>query len=484
MVVEKRGGRWCVVHGHPQKKGSKTDKPKGSVIKCFESKEKAMAMHRAILISQAKQKRGDTKGEECVQRWIKKLTKDNPEMEREQVIAAAFSKCRAKGFKLPKPKGDSVELDALFRDQVVTKAGVLMYTINGKTVHMAKKWDDLKLNIGRVLPITIEHPNPDNGNKGMHNEEIIAGYIGPLRQYKNKHILIGDKYIDDDVDPLNGQSVGFSYIPIAEDGELNGDLYDEIQSDLWLDHLALTSNPREPFALHTEDPEVVLQLAAAAAGSDSQDSSKTTLRTKYWMGYDNVESLEIKSNQQIEKYPKVDSNMSTELKNSEENAKLREELATLKAEKASADSFKEELDKKEKEVLKLKEERDDANEQLKTHRNKDVAVMVDSIKSVHGFPEDFIESKVKDLTDTQKEFYIRGASDALNTARELWSTGSDAEKGTPAPPKKKTKDGKPKIQRFASYEIDNYDFETGKMKDPLGNPPGTDYDENWKPINK
>ena len=53
MSVVKRGGKWCVVHGHAQKKGSKRDKPKGSVIKCFSSKAKAEAMHRAIAINQS-----------------------------------------------------------------------------------------------------------------------------------------------------------------------------------------------------------------------------------------------------------------------------------------------------------------------------------------------------------------------------------------------------------------------------------------------
>jgi hypothetical protein len=47
-VVE-RDGKWCVIHGHPKKEGSKTDKPKGTTIKCFDSKKKALAMHAAIM---------------------------------------------------------------------------------------------------------------------------------------------------------------------------------------------------------------------------------------------------------------------------------------------------------------------------------------------------------------------------------------------------------------------------------------------------
>ena len=53
-MVVKRGNKWCVVHAHPQKKGSKTDKPEGTVIKCFGTKAEADRMHRAILANQNK----------------------------------------------------------------------------------------------------------------------------------------------------------------------------------------------------------------------------------------------------------------------------------------------------------------------------------------------------------------------------------------------------------------------------------------------
>lgn len=66
MGVEKRGQYWCTVHGHAKKPGSKTDKPKGSIIKCYSiakygdagAKRRALDQHKAIAISQAKQKAG------------------------------------------------------------------------------------------------------------------------------------------------------------------------------------------------------------------------------------------------------------------------------------------------------------------------------------------------------------------------------------------------------------------------------------------
>lgn len=61
--VVKRGDKWCVVHGSPQKPDSPTDKPIGTAIKCYSiseygeegAKKKAQALHTAIILSQQKQ---------------------------------------------------------------------------------------------------------------------------------------------------------------------------------------------------------------------------------------------------------------------------------------------------------------------------------------------------------------------------------------------------------------------------------------------
>jgi hypothetical protein len=54
-MVVKKGNKYCVVHGSPKKKGSKTDKPKGTIIKCFDTESEALKMHRAIEISKLHQ---------------------------------------------------------------------------------------------------------------------------------------------------------------------------------------------------------------------------------------------------------------------------------------------------------------------------------------------------------------------------------------------------------------------------------------------
>lgn len=55
--VIKKGNSFCVVHGHKKKKVSKTDKPKGSVIACHPTKEKAIKQHIAIKLSKLKRKK-------------------------------------------------------------------------------------------------------------------------------------------------------------------------------------------------------------------------------------------------------------------------------------------------------------------------------------------------------------------------------------------------------------------------------------------
>ena len=57
VMVVKRGNQYCVVHAHKQKPGSKTDKPPGTIIKCFNTRAEADRMHRAILANENKGKK-------------------------------------------------------------------------------------------------------------------------------------------------------------------------------------------------------------------------------------------------------------------------------------------------------------------------------------------------------------------------------------------------------------------------------------------
>ena len=55
MTVKKING-FAVVHGHKKKKGSKRDKPKGTIIARHKTKEEAIRQHQAIMAS--KRRRG------------------------------------------------------------------------------------------------------------------------------------------------------------------------------------------------------------------------------------------------------------------------------------------------------------------------------------------------------------------------------------------------------------------------------------------
>lgn len=56
MTIKKIGSMWAVVHGHPKKKGSKRDKPKGTIIAKHKTKKGALAQHRAIMASKKRGK--------------------------------------------------------------------------------------------------------------------------------------------------------------------------------------------------------------------------------------------------------------------------------------------------------------------------------------------------------------------------------------------------------------------------------------------
>jgi hypothetical protein len=53
-MIVKRGDKWCVIHAHKKKPGSKRDKPKGTAIGCHKAKKAAIDQHQAIQASKAR----------------------------------------------------------------------------------------------------------------------------------------------------------------------------------------------------------------------------------------------------------------------------------------------------------------------------------------------------------------------------------------------------------------------------------------------
>lgn len=87
-MVRKRGDEYCVLHGHPKKPGSKTDKPKGAVIACHPTKAKAEAQHRAIMAQKHKElfKEDDRPPKEWFDKKVAELRQD-PNVEDPEAVA-------------------------------------------------------------------------------------------------------------------------------------------------------------------------------------------------------------------------------------------------------------------------------------------------------------------------------------------------------------------------------------------------------------
>jgi hypothetical protein len=134
----------------------------------------------------------------------------------------------------------------ILKNQPIANAGVLKYSDGNKL----KKWEDLKDNIGMVVPIINEHPGDDNGMEGLFSGKEKIWGLGKIKQCpKGSESLCADMYFINGAPIKDGYSIGFPYQPVSEVGEFKGVKYDEIQSKLKINHIALTDNPRNPKAL-------------------------------------------------------------------------------------------------------------------------------------------------------------------------------------------------------------------------------------------
>lgn len=135
--------------------------------------------------------------------------------------------------------------DARINNQPVAKEGVLIYTTGGAL----KQWDDLKQNIGRTVPILDEHPSVDNGNGGLYSgNEKVWGWA-KLKQMGDTRRIFADLMLYEGAPVKKGYSVGFWYLQVKQDGEFAGQKYNIVQAFITVDHLALTTMPRDPTAL-------------------------------------------------------------------------------------------------------------------------------------------------------------------------------------------------------------------------------------------
>lgn len=155
----------------------------------------------------------------------------------------------------------TIETDAwVLKNQPVAKEGVLQYG----TIGALKQWRDLENNIGRRVPILDEHPKRDNGRDGLHNGEKTHGWATLKACPAGEKKLCADMRFDDDAPAKSGYSVGFLYEQVKQDGEHSGKRFHEVQSNLWIDHVAMTDTPRDETAL-----QVLADAAKLKAWQDS-----------------------------------------------------------------------------------------------------------------------------------------------------------------------------------------------------------------------
>jgi len=133
-------------------------------------------------------------------------------------------------------------LDSLIlRNQPVAKEGVLDYSDGRKL----KRWEDLRRNIGRVVPIVDEHPIDDKGNGRLVVASDKKFGEATIKQCGTKKRLCADLELDDNAPVKRGYSIGYPFEQLDEEGVHEGQRYDSIQANLVVDHLALTNYPRD-----------------------------------------------------------------------------------------------------------------------------------------------------------------------------------------------------------------------------------------------
>jgi hypothetical protein len=172
----------------------------------------------------------------------------------------------------------------ILKNQPVAKEGVLPYS-DGKKL---KRWEHLKQNAGRIVPVLDGHPSNENGNFGLFSgKEKIHGYAFLKKCSKNKRLCADIKLFDEKM-MRRAYSIGYPYLEDKSPGEYEGEHYDEVQSNLIVDHVALTDHPRDPQAVKSfaDSKTVVYEGVPITVAGDSVISS--TVVNINTIGYDSI----------------------------------------------------------------------------------------------------------------------------------------------------------------------------------------------------
>jgi len=136
---------------------------------------------------------------------------------------------------------------------ILAKEMVQIYKKDGRDEYHFKPFDELKKSIKGVeeLPIIIEHK--------QWNESDVVGYVRELKADSERRLIKGTAYIIDSKLPkfllarilqkmIVPVSIGFWANILNDAGTYLGEAYDFVQSDIYLNHLAICINsiPRCP----------------------------------------------------------------------------------------------------------------------------------------------------------------------------------------------------------------------------------------------
>lgn len=218
-VVEKRGNQWCVVHCH----GEET----GEVIKCFDTKEEAEAMHRAIQANKVDAQKQ------------RKISFDVAQLDAKPIID---------------------DDDVLTMPAVIASEIVHQYE-DGWAYKPADELEKMAATANRIgsIPVKIlEHPNADTSYLLVKQSDVYGKvsnfkFVRDLKEIKTKRPMRRGVRADitwfKDVTPadvierikagtLHDVSIGFTFDADETEGEFQGVHYDYVQRNIFLNHVA------------------------------------------------------------------------------------------------------------------------------------------------------------------------------------------------------------------------------------------------------
>jgi hypothetical protein len=333
-----------------------------------------------------------------------------------------------------------VNLDSLFlKNQPIAKVGVLDYSDGRKL----KRWEDLKRNIGRIVPIVDEHPSVKNGNEGLVTDGDKRFGKATIKKCNKEKRLCADLDLDDDAPIKKGFSIGYPYEQVEESGVHDGERYDSIQSNLVIDHLALTNYPRDVEAVQVSGDTKYYIVGDSGDQITVNNSLNNTIININRVGYDSITFVGVEkqrrvrdlarklkrenpdttaSDDQLLERARVMLENEQELKKKDENNMLqgadvnqeamkeKEEEKEKAEEKTSGDAnldlvkeneqlkaklrTLEATDSLSKELDKIKAERDAKQKIIDDYHQKELKADIDSLINDHGFTSEDFDGKL------------------------------------------------------------------------------------------